>query len=58
MAINKAIEILNNRLANIDKEIATAENNVRMSTLKLANLNKIKIQVQQAIVTLTEHLPA
>lgn len=54
---NKAIEILNKRLANMDAEIATAENNVRVSTNKLNNLKKIREEVTKAVATLTAHLP-
>ena len=58
MAKNKAIEILEKRLVNIDEDIATADNNVRVSTNKLANLNKTKTEIQQAITVLTNNLPA
>ena len=54
---NKAIEILNKRLANMDAEIATAENNVRVSTNKLKSLKKLQIELKSSVAILTDHLP-
>ena len=57
MANNKALEILNKRLVNMDAEIATADNNARVATNKLNSLKKLKAELTQAVTTLTEHLP-
>lgn len=49
---SKAIEILNKRLSTINAEIATAENNARLAVDRSSALNKLKLELIQAVTIL------
>lgn len=56
MADNKAIIILNKRLATVDAEIARAENNARTATDKARALKGLKRELTHAVRILQTNL--
>ena len=56
MADNKAIIILNKRLATVDAEIARAENNARTAINKARALKGLKLELTRAVEILQTNL--